>query len=222
MSNSYTTEIPKPPFMEDVPAHPSPSSSNPASGPKDPPTLSPFMTLPPELRTLTYIHYFTPLLAIVPASLHHCPALLTTTKQIRHEALPIYYQHSRFVLELPTWDPWPNYPESSLREQSHWLENLAPHFLASINRLQLRVYFSVCDGRSLVQAAFNIDLNTASVILRQVHKGEEIDFVAMGEKWEDLVLPRLSILVREIAARKGPGRLTFEEFIRFEGPLIVR
>lgn len=208
--------------MKDVPSHSTPSSSNPAPGPKDPLTLSPFMTLPPELRTQIYIHYFTPLLAFVPASLHQCPALLTTTKQIRYEALPMYYQHSRFVLELPSWNPWPNYPGSSLREQSHWLETLAPHFLASLNKLQLRVNFSVCDGRSLVQAAFNIDLNTASVILKQVYKGEVIEFVAMGEKWEDVVLPRLSILVREIAARKGPGRLTFEDFIRFEGPLIVR
>lgn len=206
--------------MKNAPAHSTPSSNNSASGPKDPSILYPFMTLPPELRTHIYIHYFTPLLALAPSDSQH-PSLLSTSQQIRHEALPIYYQHSRFVIEYPTWDPYPNYPDPSSRERFHWLEKLAPHFLASINKLQLRGYFSVCNGTSLVQAAINIDLDTTSVGLKQVHKGEELEFVAMGEKWEDVVLLRLRILIKEITARKGPGRLTFEDLIRFEGLLIV-
>ncbi|KAF1354029.1 hypothetical protein BDV97DRAFT_367564 [Delphinella strobiligena] len=213
--------------MQSPPAHPTNPPRNPeTSNHPTPPTPAPFMALPPELRTEIYIHHFTPHLS--PALWTHLPSLLSVSQQIRHEALPIYYQHTRFVLEYPSYDPYTsNSPETPLREQDDWLdvhlryETLAPNLLARIDRLQLRVYFPVCNGTSAVQAAIDVDLGTAKVLLKQVYRGEEIEFLGMGEDWEDVALRKVKGLVGEIAARKGEGRLRFEDLVRFGRALTV-
>jgi hypothetical protein len=63
---------------------------------------SPFLRLAPEIRNKIYQY------CLVEPSLRHCelslaqPPLTRTNRQIRSEALPIYYGGNRFYLKIPT------------------------------------------------------------------------------------------------------------------------
>lgn len=66
------------------------------------------LNLPKELRLTIYTHALTSTTLIIPFSGHKPhPALLRTNKQIRSEAIPIYYKHNRFIARLDGESPGP-------------------------------------------------------------------------------------------------------------------
>ncbi|KAL9636780.1 MAG: hypothetical protein Q9204_002121 [Flavoplaca sp. TL-2023a] len=109
-------------------------------------TLFPLLHLPPEIRLIIYTHLFTnTTTTISPSQLHssallqtiyHSPSpqkhksILSTSRLITHEAAPIFFAKTRFILNLSE----ARNPHSVL---TSFTTSIGPHFAALITKINL-------------------------------------------------------------------------------------
>lgn len=170
------------------------------------------LQLPPELRVMVYEEHFKDF-GTVPST-HYQPDLALTSRLLRQEALPLFYQRSTFATTMNIWTRHNNRLLAPSLDVStdDMLDNVPEENLSLVTKVKLLLEFNITPTRRF-EVTFDFkqwhDFSLAARIERVVPKGDI--------KYEDLFMggirAAMKTVFKDVSPLEGNRWVTCEQVL---------